>query len=166
MSRQRAMTTLLLMLALVESTSQIGILIVHPICKRGARVLSFWRTGALLGLMRIGEIILLGDSPNEFIAIDALLRINVSVVIINKRLNIIGGKVVPSVTVRPPCRCRSCELRIIRSSGCLSCTRTSHVSFRASGLGQVLGFRAGRCLLGPAFRAGHSRVRGSQRSRD
>jgi len=87
MSHQRAMTTLLLTLALVESIIRIGILIVHPICKQGARVLSFRRTGALLGLTRIGSIILLGDSPNEFIAIDALLRIYISVVIIDERGN-------------------------------------------------------------------------------
>src|SRR5712691_4329272 len=100
MSHQRAMTTLLLTLALIESTRCIGILIVHPICKRGVRVLSFQRTGALLSLTWIGLIIFLGDSPNEFIAIDALLRINISIIIVDERLNIIGGKVVPRMRER------------------------------------------------------------------
>ena len=38
------------------------------------------------------------------------------------------------------------ELRVVCSSGCLLCTRTSRDSFRAGDLGEVLGFRAGQCV--------------------
>ena len=68
--------------------------------QQGARVLSFWRTGALLGLTWIQEIILLGDSPNEFVTINVLFHIYLSVFVINKRLNIARGIAVPRMWER------------------------------------------------------------------
>ena len=52
--------------------------------------------------MRIGEIILLSDSPNELITIDALFHIYLSIFIfvIDERLNIIGC-IASVATVRP-----------------------------------------------------------------
>jgi len=92
-SHQQAMMTLLSFA--VVAIRWAGVMVIVPVCERGVRVLSFRRTRALLGLTWIGEIILLGDSPDEFITIDALFRIYLSIFVIDERLNIAGGIAVP-----------------------------------------------------------------------